>query len=58
MGSVFDSFKATIKLSLEFRQLVIHCFKPEQDGEAIKRRINKERKLSKTMQINNEKFMK
>ena len=43
MGSVFDNYKATLKLSRDYRKLIIHCYKPVEDKEAVERRIRKNR---------------
>ena len=49
---MFDRYKATIKLSKDFKDLLVHCYKPEEDEEAMMERIRKQKKL-KAIMINN-----
>ena len=44
----FDKYKSTIKLSKDFKQLIIHSYRPDEDNVAVK---NKMKKLKKQQNI-------
>ena len=51
---MFDRYKATIKLSKDFKDLIVHCYKPEEDEQAKMERIRKQKKLKDIMINNNQ----
>ena len=38
---IFDRYKASLKLSKDYKTLLIHCYKPEEDFEAMQKRMKK-----------------